>query len=699
MISKHSENTKIDTLPSSDKGLRPHKGWVRAAVATLLFLTLIVVVIIFFDWNLLRGPIAQRVTALTGRSFAINGDLTVHLSLQPRIIANDIVLGNRAGSDEPNMAQIKRLDFRVNLLKLLAGHVVLPEIALSEPRVWLEINGDGEPNWIFNPKHKPIEFPEIGALTIDQGSATYRDLKHLTDLELAVKTLADGTEKSDFRLEVTGKGRFKGMPTSLQGRGGALLSVRDATHPYPLQVVAMMGTTKASIDGTLVDPLNLKSEQLNFKLEGSDLALLFPIIGVPIPPTPAYKLAGFLDHANHIWTFRRFKGVVGQSDISGDFAVDRSQQPQKITANLVSQKLLMRDLGGFIGADRGTRRSEAPPPSDRLMPTEPFSLEKIQAADMDVLFRGEHIVTESMPLEKMSAHLLVNSGVLKLKPLDFWMAGGHLVSQIEMDGSQKNITTRADIVAKGLRLDQMFPNSKLASANTGTMGGRAKLVGKGNSMAQLLGSANGEAALIMDGGSVGELSLRLANLDIANSLRLLLAGDKQTPIGCMVGNFKAVNGDFIVQDLVLDTPKVNVTGSGDINFIDESLHIRLVSRSKGFSLASLRGPVNIAGTFKNPAVRPELGNAIVRGGLAAALGAATAGIGALLPLLDFGKNNDSNCAALISQAKSDAGVKTSDMTSKAKKSTAAPAASNKSVKPTATGKSASSKESTSQPAP
>ena len=117
----------------------------------------------------------------------------------------------------------------------------------------------------------------------------------------------------------------------------------------------------------------------------------------------------------------------------------------------------------------------------------------------------------------------------------------------------------------------------------------------------------------------------LANLDIANSLRLLLAGDKQTPIGCMVGNFKAVNGDFIVQDLVLDTPKVNVTGSGDINFIDESLHIRLVSRSKGFSLASLRGPVNIAGTFKNPAVRPELGGAIIRGGLAAALGAATAG--------------------------------------------------------------------------
>ena len=213
----------------------------------------------------------------------------------------------------------------------------------------------------------------------------------------------------------------------------------------------------------------------------------------------------------------------------------------------------------------------------------------------------------------------------------------------------------------------MFPASKLAAADTGTMGGRAKLDGNGNSIAQMLGSANGEAALIMDGGSVSELMLRLSNLDIANSIVVLLGGDKQVPIRCMVGNFKAVDGDFKVEALVLDTPKVNITGSGDVNFTDESLHLRLVSQSKGFSLASLRGPIAITGSFKNPSVRPEMGGAIARGGLAVALGAVTAGIGALIPLLEFGKDKDSNCAALMSQAKSDAGVKASDMAPRAGK--------------------------------
>jgi AsmA family protein len=635
--------------------------WVGGGFLSLT--VLIILVVAFFDWNWLRDPIARKVSSSTGRSFAINGDLNVHLSLRPRIVANDIVLGNAAWSREPSMATIKRLDFRIDILKLLDGRVAFPEMALSEPHVVLEVSKDGTPNWVFNEqdKNKPVEFPTIGALTIDHGSATYRDPKIDTDLALEIKTLEDGKDNPESSLEVTGKGRFKGLPTTLQARGGALLSLRSVDHPYPINASGMLGSTKASIDGMLLDPLHLKGEQLNFQLEGSDLALLFPIIGIPIPPTPAYKLAGFLNHTGDVWTFHRFKGTVGQSDLAGDFAVDRGKHPQLITAGLVSKKLVMKDLGGFIGADRGAQPSQTPPPSDRVLPAEPFSLEKLRAADADVHFRGEKIVTENMPLEKMNAHLIVNNGSLKLAPLEFGFAGGTLVSQIEMDGSKPRIATRADITAKGLHLDRMFPASRLAAADTGTLGGRAKLDGNGNSIAQMLASANGEAALIMDGGSVSELMLRLSNLDIANSIRVLLGGDKQIPIRCMVGNFKAVDGDFKVEALVLDTPKVNITGSGDVNFTDEALHLRLVSQSKGFSLASLRGPIVITGSFKNPLVRPEMGGVIARGGLAVALGAATAGMGALIPLLEFGKNKDSNCAALMSQAKSDAGVKASDM--------------------------------------
>ena len=639
---------------------RPLK-WIAGILLTLI--VLIALVIAFFDWNWMRGPISRRVTAATGRTFEMNGDLNVHLSRYPQIIANDLVLGNAAGSTDARMANLKRLDFRIDLFKLLTGRIELPEIALTEPHLLLEVNPDGAPNWLFSERDKnnSIEFPAIGTVAIERGTATYRDTKLKTDLALLVHTLPIDKDHNEPRVEIAGKGSFKGLPTTLHAVGGALLSARVAgDSPYPIEARAAFGTTKASIQGTLLDPLKLTAQQLNFTLAGSDLALLYPIIGVPIPPTPAYKLAGFLDHAASLWTIRRLKGIVGESDLAGEFAVDRGRKPQMITATLVSQKLLLRDLGGFIGAPSGTQTSRAPR-GGRMLPTEPFSPEKLKAADMDINFRGAEVITEKMPLEKMTAHLVVNNGVLKLTPIDFGTAGGHLVAQVEMDGRRAPIATRVDVIAKGLHLEKMFPNFKLASANTGTMGGRAKLVGNGNSIAQLLATANGEAALIMDGGSVGELTLRLANLDVANSVLLLVGGDKQTPIRCMVANFNAVGGDFKVQDLVLDTQKVNITGSGNVNFNDESLHLRLVAKSKGFSLASLRGPVGITGTFDAPVARPELGGVITRGGLAVAIGVATAGIGALIPLLDFGKKNDSNCHALISQAKADVGVKASDI--------------------------------------
>jgi hypothetical protein len=104
-----------------------------------------------------------------------------------------------------------------------------------------------------------------------------------------------------------------------------------------------------------------------------------------------------------------------------------------------------------------------------------------------------------------------------------------------------------------------------------------------------------------------------------------------------------------------------------VNFTDESLHLRLVSQGKGFSLASLRGPIAISGSLKAPLVHPEVSGPLVRGGLAVALGALTAGIGALIPLLDFGKDKESQCTALISQAKSDSDVKASDMKPRAGK--------------------------------
>jgi uncharacterized protein involved in outer membrane biogenesis len=232
--------------------------WLAGIAASLVLLAL--VLLAFMDWNLLRAPIGRWVSDSTGRSFAINGDLDVHLGLRPRLIVNDLVLGNAAWSDKPNMLEIKRLDFSLDIFRLLTNGLAFSEIALSAPQVILEVSRDGMPNWVFNDQkaNQAVAIPDIDNLTIDHGSATYSDPRSKTELLFELKTRAGDQNNPSPGLEIIGKGRFKGLPTTLNARGGALLSLRSAENPYPIKASGVLGNTRVSIEGNLLDPLNFK---------------------------------------------------------------------------------------------------------------------------------------------------------------------------------------------------------------------------------------------------------------------------------------------------------------------------------------------------------------------------------------------------------------------------------------------------------
>ena len=100
---------------------------------------------------------------------------------------------------------------------------------------------------------------------------------------------------------------------------------------------------------------------------------------------------------------------------------------------------------------------------------------------------------------------------------------------------------------------------------------------------------------------------------------------------------------------MLDTEHTIVRGDGTINLRDERLAMRLVAQPKDGSLLALRGPIRVDGTLASPAVHPDLGNALVRGGIAVAL-ASVAPPALLLPLVQMGKKEQVDCEPLIVDA-------------------------------------------------
>lgn len=164
-----------------------------------------------------------------------------------------------------------------------------------------------------------------------------------------------------------------------------------------------------------------------------------------------------------------------------------------------------------------------------MLPDTPYNLGKLRAMDADVRWKAHRINAPSLPLDDMDAHLLLDDGVLRLDPLNFGVAGGDIRSTIRMDARQPQIATALKASVRGVQLGQLFPDAKLAEQAKGGIGGNVDLSGHGNSIAAMLGSSSGQVGLAMGRGHVGNLVMELAGLDITESLKFLVTGDKQIP--------------------------------------------------------------------------------------------------------------------------------------------------------------------------
>jgi AsmA family protein len=634
---------------------KSRKTWIFLGLVTA-----IAAVVALFEWNWLRGPLADYLGARVGRQIGIDGDLHVELSRQPTVTADSITIANAPWSSEAVMARAQRVALRLDLQSLWDGHPAFPEIDLVQPRILLERNGAGNDNWDFGPATDARNAVRIERLKIEDGVVQFRNAETGTDVTINV-TSSNALDNGAAPLQFSGSGKLRNNPFTIEGSAASLLALENQDQPYALDVSAKAGSTSARFDGTIV-PARIDNVDGRLELRGRDLSQLYPIIPVPFPWTPPYALSGRLKHVDRVWTFKEFKGKVGDSDLAGSFAVDRSGPRPAVDADLVSTRLDYKDLGGLVGLPptheppsartaEQNREAAKRAESQRVLPTKPYDLERLRVVDAKVRFRGKRFISTSLPLDDLNATADLEDGVLKLEPLDFGIAGGHVVSALTLDARQNVIRTRGDVTVSDVELKQILPKLAPPNGSAGKVSGRARLSATGNSVADMLGSSNGEIALASEGGEASELAIVLTNLDLARAVPLLLGGDSNSPIRCVVGDFVADNGKLDARTLAMDTQAEKILGEGSVDFARELYDLRLKAQSKKPSVLALRGPILVDGSFKSPNIHPAGGPIAARVGASVALGVLASPFAALLPLLDVGGATDADCAALVQEAR------------------------------------------------
>jgi len=660
--------------------------WIKVVAGVVAAIVLLALLVVFFPWDVLRGPLNRYVTDRTGRHFEITRRLDVKLGRTTRVLADGIEFANPEWARDPMLVRAEGAEIHIELLPLLQRRIVMPRVRFHEPQLALQIEPDGRRSWALGrDTGDPGNLPEIGELVVDRGSVHFVASEHGADmrtdftvdgpLRLApaepAASAAGSAHDAALPLRFTAKGTWKKAHFAASGRTGNVLYLRGPLRqPFPAEFEATAANTTLRAKGSIARLATLEGANASFNIQGKDLQELYQLLGIVLPATPRYSLQGHLTMADEVWHIRGIDGKLGNSDLRGELAFDRRQAVPLLTGRLESRALDFDDLAPLVGLDERPRSAAAVPQvkgrrpapartaspardgTRKVLPTAVLDVDRLRRMNSDVTYRAARIThVKQLPLDRISVHVRLKDGVLDLDRVNLGVAGGSMAGRVRINGATDPAVAEVHLDARALELNRLFPNVKLTKASVGRIHGDIDLKGRGNTVAQMLATSDGAVAMLMGRGEISNLLMEIAGIDGAEIIKFFMGGDRNVELRCAAAAFDVKDGLMTSRAVVFDTSDTVIYGSGQLSLANEAMDLTLRPYPKDMSILSLRSPLKIAGTFAAPRPGPDKGALAARGGFALALGAVNPLL-ALAATIETGPGEDANCGPALREATS-----------------------------------------------
>ena len=645
---------------SGPPGRRIHWGrWIAGALLLAL-----VVFLVLFRWNWLRGPLAHEISHRLNRPVAITGDLEVHpWSWSPTATVNGLVIGNAPWAGPHPLATLPRLTVQVRILPLLKGQVILPLVEAERPDVGLLRDPQGRANWDFHPEHpQPLKLPAINHLIINAGAVRYDDTKRRLFFVGTVSTNEQVVGYGRGTFSLNGRGTLNGERFTAHVTGGPLVNV-DPARPYDFDSHIVAGATRVDLTGHIDHPFDFAALSGRFSVAGPDLADLYRITGLAFPNTPPYSLAAGFARRGQVYSLQSIRGRAGQTDLEGSLSVDDHTGRPFVRANIASRRLRLADLAAMVGGGPRHAQAQALSPvqqiemaklraEHRIFPDTHLDVTRVRVMDAKVDYRAATVEAGKLPVRGLRLAVDLDHGVLGINPLEMILPQGRLTGMVRIDARRPIPAETVDIRLTDARLEQLVAGKPGADPPLeGGVYARARLSSSGDSVRAAAAHANGAVTLVIPNGEIRQAFAELMGIDATRGLYLLLTkSQKETPIRCAVADFQARDGIATLNNAVLDTGVVKVTGSGVVDLRQETLDLQLKGRPKKFELLRVRAPITMKGSFVQPKVGVDIVKAAPQAILGTAIGVLAAPLAAILPFVNPGLAHNADCATLTAEA-------------------------------------------------
>lgn len=661
------ENGRMSPDEQRRRRLKLARNAARVAGAFLALIVLAWVVLYITKGRFLKRPFESLASSASGRTVKVAGDFQLYFDIiDTRFLAEGLTLSNPAWASRPHFFAARRISARIETIPLIFGKRRAEWLVLDGGKVDAEWDRQRRNTWTFgnpNKKGEPFVWPVIGRAEVTNTEVRFVDPQLYLRTDIKVGDIAAGGKRINGRVPFTGTGTLRNRPFTVDG---SILSPNATVRfgPTRFEMHARQGQTLMDVGGRLPAATQIEGSDLNLKVRGPNIRLLFDLLGVAAPDTRAYAFTSKLTKVGGEWRFTRLNGRYGASDLHGRMTISVPKGRVFIDAALESNLVDIIDVGPFVGYDpqvlatKGVQAAvQQAGATPRILPDAPLRIESVRGFDAHILYKVKDFRNPKFPISNVSLIFDLNNSLLKLSPFSFDIASGHLASDIVIDARKAAVVTDYDIRLSPTPMGKLLAGFGVSdNGTTGTVKARIKLRGTGNTLRDSLGSSNGRMAFILPRGTFWTQYVQLSEFDIGTFVQKMFEDKLKKPveINCGLIAFTVRNGVAAADPILIDTSKNVMVAKGGFSFKDESLDMNFRADSKKFSLFSGQSPVGIKGYFAQPGIdviSPEL---LARGGAGIALGAVATPFAALLAFVDPGDAKAAACGPILDGARASA---------------------------------------------
>ena len=566
----------------------------------LLLLIAVAIAIRTVDVKEFIGPIQQRVKDATGRDLTVRGGIDLKLGLEPKLVLDEVALGNAPWSKQPQMITAKHVEAQIELLPLLRKRFEIVSFKLIEPTIALETDPSGKGNWEFPslpaaatastpaPSGATLGGFAVGDIAISDGAVTFRDGKTGDVTTIVIEALSLHARNAQTPISGRFRGKINDTAVALEGDFGPLEQLLRQRWPYPVTVQGELNGKKASVD--------------------TQITVKDSVVG--------------LDN---------LKVGSGSSQLTGKMAVVTTGMRPKLTFKLDA---LAASLADFSFPAKAVAAAKAAAKPKYVFSEEPIDVAALKEFDAEgEITVGTLTLLDGRRLDQVHAQLSLVNGKLDVPVLQASTFGGTLLAHAQLDASHspeaslnmhveaKNLDLAAIMVAAGVQRE--FHGGKTEF--------KADITAHGVSLHQWASTANGNViALIGPATVAGGKATQASSLDrLAGAVNPFRETDSLTQLHCAVIRLPLKNGVAGVdRSIAAETSKLGATASGTLDFRDEMLDLAFrpqVRQGVKIEIPQVAELVRMHGSFASPSVGIDatataatvarLGAAVYTGGL------------------------------------------------------------------------------------